>query len=88
MAAQGAQGRCDGHNLKGWFYCIKASEASANGFHKTVRYVRVMDPGTTGPHPYPKGYISYLNEAGQIIHPITGAANMAKSDPYWHIPIP
>lgn len=47
-----------------------------------------MDPVATGPHPYPKGHISYLNEGGQIIHPITEAANMAKSGPYWHIPIP
>ncbi|MFF8679377.1 polymorphic toxin-type HINT domain-containing protein [Streptomyces sp. NPDC015237] len=75
------------NNLKGWFYDIKASEAVANGFHKTVRYVRVMDPTTSGPHPYPNGYISYLNEAGQIINPITGKT-VTKSDPYWHIAIP
>ncbi|MGW0425851.1 polymorphic toxin-type HINT domain-containing protein [Streptomyces sp. NPDC002990] len=76
------------NSLKGWVYDIKATEAAANGFHKSVRYVRVMDPVTSGPHPYPNGYINYLNELGQVVHPFTGAANMAKADPYWHIRIP
>ncbi|WP_406329888.1 polymorphic toxin-type HINT domain-containing protein [Streptomyces sp. NBC_00203] len=74
------------NNGKGWFFDIKASEAAANGFHKSVRYVRVMDPVTSGPHPYPNGYISYFNDGGQIINPMTGKP-VPKSDPYWHIPI-
>nr|WSX77621.1 polymorphic toxin-type HINT domain-containing protein [Streptomyces sp. NBC_00899] len=75
------------NNLKGWIFDVKPSEALANGFHKTVRYVRVMDPVTGGPHPYPNGYVSYLNDGGQIINPITGQT-LTKADPYWHIAIP
>ncbi|MFJ7159814.1 polymorphic toxin-type HINT domain-containing protein [Streptomyces sp. NPDC101118] len=73
-------------SLKGWFYEIKKAEAKANGFHRSVSYVRVMDPVTSGPHQYPNGYISYFNEGGQIINPFTGKT-LTKSDPYWHIEI-
>lgn len=72
---------------KGWFYSIKPSEAKDNGLHRSVRFVRVMDPVTTGPYQYPKGYITYANEAGQFVDPVTGKT-LSKRDRYWHIPIP
>ncbi|MEU3826595.1 polymorphic toxin-type HINT domain-containing protein, partial [Streptomyces sp. NPDC029080] len=75
------------NNLKGWIYDIKPSEVAANGFHKTVKYVRVMDPGTSGGRFYKNGYISYINDAGQIINPFSGQT-LTKADPYWHIEIP
>ncbi|MEU6357521.1 polymorphic toxin-type HINT domain-containing protein [Streptomyces sp. NPDC047072] len=71
---------------KGWFYDVKESEAVANGLHKSVRYVRVMDPTTTGKYPKPTGYITYANEGGQFINPLTGKT-IDRSDPYWHIEI-
>jgi hypothetical protein len=75
------------NNLKGWFYEIKEAEATANGLHKSVRYVRVMDPVTTGKYQYPNGYITYANKDGQFINPMTGQT-VKPADPYWHIPIP
>ncbi|MYS43219.1 hypothetical protein GTY23_18650 [Streptomyces sp. SID5998] len=76
------------NNLKGWVYEIKKSEAVANGLSDKVTYVRVMDPVTKGKFQYPNGYVEYLNAAGQTVHPLTGRADIAKSDPYYHIPIP
>lgn len=75
------------NTLKGWFYEIKAAETTANGLHKSVRYVRVMDPVTSGKYLYPNGYITYANEAGQFINPMTGQT-IKPADQYWHIPIP
>lgn len=74
------------NNGKGWFYEIKETEALANGLHKSVRYVRVMDPTTTGKFPQPTGYITYANDMGQFINPLTGKT-VGPSDPYWHISI-
>ncbi|WP_103533739.1 polymorphic toxin-type HINT domain-containing protein [Streptomyces sp. SM11] len=71
---------------KGWFFDIKASEAVANGFHKSVKFVRVMDPVTSGKYQYPNGYITYANEVGQFINPHTGKTIDKFSD-YWHVPI-
>ncbi|MGW6823177.1 polymorphic toxin-type HINT domain-containing protein [Streptomyces sp. NPDC055005] len=72
---------------KGWFYDIKPAEAKANGLHRNVKYVRVMDPVIGGKYPKPKGYITYANEAGQFINPKTGQT-IAPDDQYWHILIP
>ncbi|MFE6977220.1 hypothetical protein [Streptomyces sp. NPDC057682] len=46
-----------------------------------------MEPTTTGPHPYPNGYITYINKGGQFINLFTGQT-VTKADPYWHIEIP
>lgn len=78
---QGRKALATANNLKGWFYDIKPAEAAAAGYHKSTRYVRVMNPVTSGPHSYPNGYVSYLNEGGQIINPITGKT-VVKSDPF------
>lgn len=45
-----------------------------------------MDPTTTGKFPQPTGYITYANDMGQFINPLTGNT-VGPSDPYWHIPI-
>ncbi len=39
--------------------------------------------GTSGKYPYPNGYVSYFNEAGQTVKPFTGQT-IARSDPFWH----
>lgn len=87
MAPQGRKAVAQADSGKGWFYSIKPSEAKDNGLHRSVRFVRVMDPVTTGPYQYPKGYITYANEAGQFVDPVTGKT-LSKRDRYWHIPIP
>jgi hypothetical protein len=42
-----------------------------------------MDPVTTGKYPYPNGYVSYSNAAGQAVNPYTGQT-LARSDQWWH----
>ena len=55
------------------------------GLDPRVTDVRVMDPVTGGKYPYPNGYVSYSNEAGQAVNPATGQT-VGKSDPMWHWP--
>jgi hypothetical protein len=55
------------------------------GLDPRVTDVRVMDPVTGGKYPYPNGYVSYSNEAGQAVNPATGQT-IGKSDPMWHWP--
>ncbi|SBT91047.1 RHS repeat-associated core domain-containing protein [Streptomyces sp. DI166] len=69
---------------KGWAYDIPAG---TKGLDPRVVRVRVMDPVTTGKYQYPKGYVVYMNKAGQSVNPITGQT-VSKADPYNHIPIP
>ncbi|MEU7239727.1 hypothetical protein [Streptomyces sparsogenes] len=69
---------------KGWTYDIPAG---TKGLDPRVVKVRVMDPVTTGKYQYPKGYVVYMNKAGQSVNPLTGQT-VSKADPYNHIPIP
>lgn len=47
-----------------------------------------MDPVTAGRYQYPKGYVIYMNKAGQSTNPITGQGGIPRSDPDNHIEIP
>jgi len=67
----------------GYIYDVRGTE----GLDPRVVEVRVMDPVTSGKYQYPNGYVSYLNEAGQAVNPLTGQT-IAKKNPYWHIPLP
>lgn len=57
--------------------------SGGHGLDPRVMDVRVMDPVTTGKYPYPNGYVSYSNAAGQAVNPYTGQT-LARSDPWWH----
>ena len=57
------------------------------GLNSRVVSIRVMDPVTSGPYQYPGGYISYMNESGQTVNPLSGQT-IARSDPFAHIPLP
>jgi RHS repeat-associated protein len=54
------------------------------GLDPRVTNVRVMGPTPPGAqYPYPRGYVSYSNAAGQAINPYTGRT-ISRSDPFWH----
>ncbi|MFJ2215314.1 polymorphic toxin-type HINT domain-containing protein [Streptomyces sp. NPDC101062] len=69
---------------KGMAYDIPAG---TKGLDPRVTQVRVMDPVTTGKYQYPKGYVVYMNKAGQSVNPATGQT-LSKADPYNHLSIP
>jgi RHS repeat-associated protein len=69
---------------KGYTYDIPAGTP---GLDPRVTQVRIMDPVTSGKHQYPKGYVVYMNKAGQSVNPLTGQT-IAKSSPYNHLPLP
>lgn len=55
------------------------------GVHPRVTRVRVMDPTpAASKYPYPKGYVSYMNDDKQAVDPRTGRT-ISPSNPYWHI---
>ena len=55
------------------------------GLSPAASSVRIMDPVLGGKYPYPSGYGSYLNQAGQTINPVSGQT-ISPSNPWWHIP--
>ncbi len=59
--------------------------SGGNGLDTRVTGVRIMDPVTTGKYPYPNGYVSYMNEGGQTVHPHTGQT-ISNADPMAHWP--
>jgi len=61
--------------------------AGTPGIDSRVVQIRVMDPLTTGPYPTPNGRVSYMNQTGQTVNPLTGQP-VAKSDPFAHIGLP
>ncbi|MFD0026609.1 hypothetical protein, partial [Streptomyces sp. NPDC058382] len=69
---------------KGSVYDIPAG---TKGLDPRVTQVRIMDPVTTGKYQYPKGYVVYMNKAGQSVNPLTGQT-VSKADAYNHIAIP
>ena len=71
-------------NGKGYTYDIPAGTP---GLDPRVTQVRIMDPVTSGKYQYPKGYVVYMNKAGQSVDPLTGRT-IAKSSPYNHLPLP
>ncbi|WP_170044649.1 polymorphic toxin-type HINT domain-containing protein [Luteimicrobium subarcticum] len=68
---------------KGFVYEIPTGTV---GIDPRVTHVRIMDPVTEGRYLYPRGYVVYMNKAGQSVHPITGQT-LAKSSPYNHLPL-
>lgn len=69
---------------KGLTYQIPEGTA---GLNSRVTSIRVMDPVTTGPYQYENGYVSYMNQSGQTVNPLTGQT-VSPSDPWAHIPLP
>ena len=59
-----------------------------NGLHPKVTSVRIMNPTQPrGPSPgYPNGYVNYMNQYGQSIHPYAGQT-LSRKDWWWHIPM-
>jgi hypothetical protein len=76
----GAVGPLPVQSGKGFQY---VGGSGGHGLDPRVTDVRIMDPVTTGKYPYPDGYVSYSNSAGQAVNPYTGQT-VAKSDPFWH----
>jgi uncharacterized protein YukE len=70
-------------NGKGWMYELPPGTP---GVDPRVKWIRVMDPTTTGPYPYPHGYVNYMNDIQQAVDPRTGRS-IGKKDPLWHIPL-
>jgi hypothetical protein len=70
-------------NNKGWIYDVDPGM----GLSPRAVQVREMEPVTTGPYPYPNGYLAYMNAGGQTINPLTGQT-VSDSDTYAHIPLP
>ena len=60
--------------------------SGGNGLSPSTTGLRLMDPRTTGPYPYPNGYGVYMNFAGRTINPYTGLP-IPRNDPWAHIPI-
>lgn len=70
-------------NGKGMVYDLPPN---TEGLDPRVTRVRVMEPTTSGPYPYPTGYAVYENGAGQAVNPVSGKT-ISRDDPYWHIPL-
>jgi hypothetical protein len=66
---------------KGLVYDIERGTAELD---PRVAQVRVMNPVTSGTHVYPRGYVVYMNEAGQTVNPLTGRT-IPPNDPFAHI---
>jgi hypothetical protein len=54
------------------------------GVDPRVKWIRVMDPTTTGRYPHPHGYVNYSNARGQSVDPRTGRT-ISEENPLWHI---
>ena len=69
-------------NNKGMIYPVTPGFP---GVDPRVTRIRVMDPTpSTSRYPYPKGYVSYMNDDKQAVDPRTGQT-ISPSNPYWHL---